>query len=161
MINQWMAPPTPDQLLAPAVQELADEGEVTPAFLLGFDGARAVVPCMDMSPQTLLSVLPVLVRAQDERLLWACYAADTYVWTGQADDEELNRIAGTLGERFQAGDPKVGEALSGLCICPDGPTYGVDAPYVRGPVIDWLPRRVRWGRQSGAIPDGMYALFQR
>jgi hypothetical protein len=150
------APPTADELLAMMRKMLTDDPQQNAVIFLGTEEEDMVIPCIEHPMQVLMMINEAVLRGALPHPHWIAVVSDTYALA--VPEEEMPKMRpGLLGELFEAGDPRVREAILATCLAPDGPTYTKQQTYTKtidgivwGEVID-LPTQ----DMAGTIANGM------
>jgi hypothetical protein len=121
---------TADDLLADMRDMLANDPDQNATIYLGGPGSQlGIVPCVAMAPRDTLRAIGMLVL--DGKLdppVWVTLIADSYVASDMTEEERAQ--IGPFEPLFQAGDPRVGEAMMALGMHSDGTSFVVEQPYV-------------------------------
>lgn len=151
-------PPTPDALLEMMRDMLTEDPQQNAVIFFGADGQDAIMPCLDHHPKQMLALLEAGARdGKIPRPDWIAIVTDSYAIAGREEEMPSPMRPGLLGELFEAGDPRVREAILATCIAPDGPTYASQQKYTkteRG--IEWdEPEDFPVQDATGTIANGM------
>lgn len=127
-------PPWPVEGACEFARMHVEEGPFNGLFLVGGPEVTGVVPCIESPLDTAGMIGLQILAGKLASPEWLIFIADTYHFEGDGPEPP----AGSLGDAFLAGDPRVKEATVVLCICPDGPSYHATQTYVRdGEEIEW------------------------
>lgn len=157
-------PPAGEFYLRLMREMLIETGRVSGCIAFGTtDGHSGMFPLVEVDPQTGLSLLIEMRRADIiSKINWVTVAGDAYrrvFEDGEVDPDSIRH--GDVELMKLAGDEQVEEALTAVCIAPDGPGFDLFQPYVRTEAgvewseVEYLPDEIK---RSGEIPRLMNAL---
>jgi hypothetical protein len=127
-----LRPLTSDRALAFIRDQVESGTAESPVIMFSADGGIGLVPCIDGPRPALAELAAAIQQGALGPVDWVLLVSDSYAVTTDAD-ENPEPYAGRLGELFEAGDPRVSEAVMACQISPDGPSYAVQQTYVRNP----------------------------
>lgn len=155
------APPTAEELMATMQGMLIEDPEQNAMIFLGADDQDIVMPCTE-HPTDMLAVLEQAIR---NGILpsphWIAILSDSYSIVVPEGEEMPAMRPGLLGELFEAGDPRVKEAILAVCIAPDGPSYSKQQSYTKaaGTFVWDEIRDMPTKDMGGAIANGMRRIL--
>jgi hypothetical protein len=118
----------------------------SPVLVMSWDDGIALYPMIDCSPRDALDQMTTAIRMSAMPVIhWACLITDAYVLVTDTD-EEMGQYAGQLDKMFNAGDPRVSEAITVMMISSNGTNYLVQQPYLRDHDLQDETQHVAWGQ---------------
>jgi len=136
-----------------------ETGDFNGCYLLGREDGIVVIPCIADQGSTAAMIGLEIIAGNLPSPEWLLLIADTYHLGGVARREEA---PASLEAAFLAGDSRVSEAISVLCLSPDGPSYHGMQPYHREDgVIEWgaIDTHVDMSGMGGGLVELMRAVL--
>lgn len=127
-------PPSGEEMLRITRGIFLEEGGMNPILLYNSGEQVCITPCEEHHPAFMMAGIQAgVVLGKLERPDWIAIATDSYyaVMKNQAEVRDHEHEGVSLGERFKAGDPMVGESLMVQCISKVGVLFCIRQGYIR------------------------------